>query len=155
MYFYIRETPKHLLHLQSARLFNLFPFSCPTPMLSGPCWVSSVGYHSLQCCQKNLCAFILPGCVLCCFPIIIVVPRVSKYISVHCSKAPLAAVRLLESECRHFSKFKFLGFLPSTADASLDPRRGSVHLVLGIFFPEVFSSRSAVFRLNRLTCGPM
>ena len=75
--------------------------------------------------------------------------------SVHCSIAPPAAVRLLESEGRHFSKFTVLGFLPSTADASVVPRHGSVHLGLGDFFFEVYSSRSAVLRLNRLTSGRM
>jgi len=75
--------------------------------------------------------------------------------SVHCSIAPPAAVRLLESEGRHFSEFTVLGFLPSTADASVVPRHGSVHLRLGDFFFEVYSSRSAVFRLNRLTSGRM
>ena len=74
--------------------------------------------------------------------------------SVHCSIAPPAAVRLLESEGRHFSEFTVLGFLPSTADASVVPRHGSVHLGLGDFF-EVYSSRSAVFHLNRLTSGQM
>ena len=54
--------------------------------------------------------------------------------SVHCSIAPPAAVRLLESEGRHFLKFTVLGFLPSTADASVVPRHGSVHLGLGDFF---------------------
>ena len=54
--------------------------------------------------------------------------------SIHCSIAPPAAVRLLESEGRHFSEFTVLGFLPSTADASVVPRLGSVHLGLGDFF---------------------
>ena len=51
--------------------------------------------------------------------------------SVHYSTAPPAAVRLLESEGRHFSKFTILGFLTSAADASVVPRYGSVHLGLG------------------------
>jgi len=54
--------------------------------------------------------------------------------SVHCSIAPPAVV--LESESRHFSEFTVLGFLPSTADASVVPRHGSVHLGLG----DIFSS---------------
>jgi len=54
--------------------------------------------------------------------------------SVHCSIAPPAAVWLLESEGRHFSEFTVFGFLPSTADASVVPRQGSVHLGLGDFF---------------------
>ena len=54
--------------------------------------------------------------------------------SVHCSIAPPAAVRLLESEGRHFSEFTVLGFLPSTAVASVVPRHGSLHLGLGDFF---------------------
>ena len=54
--------------------------------------------------------------------------------SVHCGIAPPATVRLLESEGRHFSKFTVLGFLPSTADATVVPRHGSVHLGLGDFF---------------------
>ena len=54
--------------------------------------------------------------------------------SVHYGIAPPAAVRLLESKGRHFSKFTVLGFLPSTADASVVPRQGSVHLALGDFF---------------------
>ena len=74
--------------------------------------------------------------------------------SVHCSIAPLAAVSLLESKGRHFSKFAVLGFLPSTADASVFPQHGSVQLGLGDFF-EVYSSRSAVFCLNRLTSDQM
>ena len=55
--------------------------------------------------------------------------------SVHCSIDPPAAVSLLESEGCHFSEFTFLGFLPSTANASVVPRHGSVHLGLGDFFP--------------------
>jgi len=54
--------------------------------------------------------------------------------SVHCIIAPPAAVRLLESEGRHFSKFTVHGFLPSTADVSVVPRHDSVHLRLGDFF---------------------
>ena len=54
--------------------------------------------------------------------------------SVHCIVAPPAAVRLLESEGRHFSEFTFLGFLPSITDASVVFRHGSVHLGLGDFF---------------------
>ena len=54
--------------------------------------------------------------------------------SVHGSIAPPAAVRLLESEGRQFSEFTVLGFLPSTVDASVVPRHGSVHLGLGGFF---------------------
>jgi len=75
--------------------------------------------------------------------------------SVHCGIASPAAVRLLESEGRHFSKFTVFGFLPSTADASVVPHHSSVHLGLGDFFFEVYSSRSAVFRLNRFTSGWM
>jgi hypothetical protein len=54
--------------------------------------------------------------------------------SVHCGIDPPAAVRLFESEGRHFSRFTVLGFLPSTADASVVPWHGSVHLGLGDFF---------------------
>ena len=54
--------------------------------------------------------------------------------SVHCSIAPPAAVWLLQSEGRHFSEFIVLGFLPSTAYASVVPRHGSVNLELGIYF---------------------
>jgi len=54
--------------------------------------------------------------------------------SVHCSIVPPAAVRLLKSEGRHFSEFTILGFLPSTAGASVDPQHGSVHLGLEDFF---------------------
>jgi len=54
--------------------------------------------------------------------------------SVHCNIAPPSAVRLLESKGRQFSEFTILGFLPSTADASVVPRHGSVHLGLGDFF---------------------
>ena len=53
---------------------------------------------------------------------------------VHCGIAPPAAVRLLESEGRHFSKFTVFGFIPSTAYASVVPRHGSVNLGLGEFF---------------------
>jgi len=65
--------------------------------------------------------------------------------SVHCGIAPLAAVRLLEMEGCHFSKFTVLGFLPSTADVFVVPWHGTVHLGLGNFFFEVESFRSAVF----------
>jgi len=71
--------------------------------------------------------------------------------SVHCSIAPPAAVCLLESDGRHFSEFTVLGFLPSTADASIVPRHDCVHLGIGDFFFEVYSSRSAVYLLNRVT----
>ena len=54
--------------------------------------------------------------------------------SVHCSIAPPAAVRLLESEGRHFSEFTVLGFLPSTADAFVVPRHDSVNLEEGDIF---------------------
>jgi hypothetical protein len=54
--------------------------------------------------------------------------------SVHCGMAPLAAVRLLETEGRHFSEFTVLGFLPSTADAPVVPQHNSVHLGLVEFF---------------------
>jgi hypothetical protein len=53
---------------------------------------------------------------------------------VYCGVAPPAAARLFESGGRHFSKFTVLGFLPSTADAFVIPRHGSVHLGLGDFF---------------------
>jgi len=59
--------------------------------------------------------------------------------SVHCSIAPPAAVRLLESESRHFSEFTVLGFLPSTADASVVPRHGRVHLGLGDYYYYYYS----------------
>ena len=54
--------------------------------------------------------------------------------SIHCSIALPAAVRLLESEGRHFSEFTVLGFLPSTAGASVVPQHGSAHLGLGDLF---------------------
>jgi len=54
--------------------------------------------------------------------------------SVHCGITLPAAVQLLETEGRHFLKFTVLGFLPSTADASVVPWHGSVHLGLGVFF---------------------
>jgi len=73
--------------------------------------------------------------------------------SLHCSIAPPASVRLLESEGRHFSKFTVVGFLPSTADASVVPRHGSLHLGLWDFFFVVYSSRSVVFCLNGLFSG--
>jgi hypothetical protein len=73
--------------------------------------------------------------------------------SVHCGIAPPAAVRLLKSEGHQFSEFTVLGFLPTTAGASVVPQHGSVHLGLGDFFFKVYSSRSAVFCLNRLTSG--
>ena len=72
--------------------------------------------------------------------------------SVHCGIAPPAAVRLLKSEGRHFSEFTVLGFLPSTAGASVVPQYGSVHLGPVDFFSR-YSSRSAV--LNSLTSGRM
>ena len=49
--------------------------------------------------------------------------------SVHCGIAPPAAVRLLKSEGRHFSEFTVLGFLPSTAGASVVPQHGSASVV--------------------------
>ena len=58
--------------------------------------------------------------------------------SAHCVIAPPAAVRLLESEDRHSSKFTVLGLLLSTADATVVPRHGSVHLGLGDFFSRFF-----------------
>ena len=54
--------------------------------------------------------------------------------SVRCGIAPPAAVRLLKSEGRQFSEFTVLGFLPSTAGATVVPQHGSVHLWLGDFF---------------------
>jgi hypothetical protein len=74
--------------------------------------------------------------------------------SVHCDIATSAAVRLLKSEVRHFLEFTVLGFLPSTAGASVVPQHGSVYLGLGDFF-EIYSCRSDVFLLNRLTSGRM
>jgi len=53
--------------------------------------------------------------------------------SVHCSIAPPAAVRLLESKGRHFSEFTVLGFLPSTTDASVVPWHGLLLLLLFIY----------------------
>jgi hypothetical protein len=47
--------------------------------------------------------------------------------SVHCGITLLATVRLLETKGHHFLKFTVLGFLPSTADASVVPLHGSVH----------------------------
>jgi len=49
--------------------------------------------------------------------------------SVHFSITLPAAVRLVETECRHFLMFTVLGFLPSTTDASVVPR----HHGLGFF----------------------
>ena len=54
--------------------------------------------------------------------------------SVHCSIAPPAAVRLLESEFLRFPEFSVLSFLSPTADASVFPRHCSVHLGLGDLF---------------------
>jgi hypothetical protein len=45
-----------------------------------------------------------------------------------------AAVRLLETEGRHFSKFTVICFLSSTKDASVVPWHSSVHLGLGDSF---------------------
>jgi len=67
--------------------------------------------------------------------------------SAHCCIAPPAAVRLLETEGCHFSRITVLGFLPSTANASVVPRHGSVQLGLGFFLVGggCYSSKSAVF----------
>jgi hypothetical protein len=54
--------------------------------------------------------------------------------AVLCNTALPAAVRLLETEGHHFSKFTVLGFLPSTANASVVPQHDSIHLGLGDFF---------------------
>ena len=53
--------------------------------------------------------------------------------SAHCRTAPPASVRMLETESRHFSRFTVLGVLRSTADVSVAPEHGSVHLGLGDF----------------------
>ena len=125
--------------LRRIRLFNVFPIACPTLMLGGlsdgPCRVSSVRLPFSSVPSEDLCSFLLPGCALqFCFLFIIAVPPVARDVSVHCSIAPPAAVRLLQSEGRHFSQFTVLGFLPSTAVASVVPRHGSVHLRLKDFF---------------------
>jgi len=54
--------------------------------------------------------------------------------SVHCRIVPPAAIRQLESEGRQFSEFTVLGFLPSSTDASVVRRHGSVNLGIGDFF---------------------
>jgi len=53
--------------------------------------------------------------------------------SVQCDIAPPVTVRVLETMGHHFSKFTVLGFLPSTANASVVPQHGSIHLGLGDF----------------------
>jgi len=141
--------------LHRIRLFKGFQLSCPTPMLcghwDGPCWVPSVWLPFSSVLPEDLRSFLLPGCVLqFCFLIIIAVSRVVGDVFCPLQCTPPAAVRLLESEGRHITKFTFLGLLPSTADVILVPRHGSVHLGIWDFF-EVYSSRSTVFRLNRLT----
>jgi len=76
--------------------------------------------------------------------------------SVHCNIAPPAAVRLLESEGCHFSKFTVLGFLPSKADASVIPRHVSVHLGQGdLFFQRLLHLIWRVPYKNRFTSGPI
>ena len=53
--------------------------------------------------------------------------------SVHCDITLPVTVRVLETVGRHFSKFTVLGFLPFTANASVVPQHGSVHLGLRDF----------------------
>ena len=143
--------------LHRIHLFNFFPFSCKTPMLGGiwdgPYWVSSVRLPLSSVLSEDLCSFLLPGCVLSCFLIVIAVPRVARDVFCPLRYRPACRIKA-ESEGRHFLKFTVLCFLPSTADASVVPRHASVRVGLGFFF-EAYSSRSAVFRLNRLTSGRM
>jgi hypothetical protein len=54
--------------------------------------------------------------------------------AVLCNIALPATVRLLETEDHHFSEFTVLGFLPSTANASIAPQHDSIHLGLGDLF---------------------
>ena len=111
-------------------------------------------YHSLQWYQRisALSFFLLLNCLIL---------RSSQsheqlgMCSVHYDISPSATIRYSETDGRHFSKFAVFGFLLCTADAYVVPRHGSVHLGLRDFFFEVYSSRSAVFRLNRLTSGRM
>jgi len=121
------------------RLFNFFPFSCPTLMLGGlwdgPCWVSSVWLPFSSVLSEDLCSYLLPGCVLhFCFLIIIAVPRVAR--DVFCPLQCSPACRSKAAWIRGSPLLEVLGFSPSTADASVVPRHGSVHLGLG----DIFSS---------------
>jgi hypothetical protein len=54
---------------------------------------------------------------------------------VYCGIVLPATGRLLETEGCRFSKFTILGFLPSTADASVVAWHGSVLLGLGVSPP--------------------
>ena len=68
--------------LHRIRMFNFFPFSCPTPTLGGlwdgPCWVSSVWLPLSSVLSEDLCSFLLPSCVLSCFLIVIAVSWVAR-----------------------------------------------------------------------------
>lgn len=58
--------------------------------------------------------------------------------SVHCGTAPPASVRMLETEGRHFLRFNVLGVLTSSADVSVVPEHGSVHLGIEDFLKLLF-----------------
>ena len=126
--------------LHRIRLFNYFPFFCPSPMLGGnwhgPCWFSLVRLPFSLVLSEDLCSFLLPGCVLSFFLIIIAVPRVRVARDFFCPLRYSPACRSKAAWIRGspLLKFTVLGFLPSTADASAVPRHGSVHLGLGDFF---------------------
>jgi len=121
------------------RLFNSFPFSCPTLMLGGlwggPCCVSSVWLPFSSVMSEDLCSFLLPGCVLqFCFLIIIAVPRVAIDVFCPLQYNPACRSKAAWIWGSPLPKFTILGFLSSTADASVVPWHGSVHLGLGNFF---------------------
>ena len=79
------------------------------------------------------------------FCFFIAVPRVAREDRVRCSKAPLATVRLCETEFVWCPEFTVHGFQPSTSDATGVLQHGCLRLRLRDFFFEVYSSRSAVF----------
>jgi hypothetical protein len=84
----------------------------------------------------------------------IVVPRVVRVCRVHCSRAPLAKIRLCEAGFAKYPEFTFHGS-PSTSDASGVSRHGCSHVRLRDFFFDVYCSRSAVFCLKRPTSDRM
>jgi hypothetical protein len=82
------------------------------------------------------------------------VPRVTRYCRAQCSRAPLATLRLCETaQSSTFMAFilppemflESFGTVVYTADSGIPP----------IPIPEVYFSRSAVFRLNSVTSGWM
>jgi hypothetical protein len=142
--------------LHRMHLLHSFPFSSLNPILGeiwdGPCWVSSLWVPFPSVLLEDLCYFLLPSFVLFSFLITIAVPPVARDIFCHCCIAPPAAVRLLETEGCYFSRITVLGFLPSTANASVVPRHSSVHLRIGDFFCLILEIRRVLLIKRATSC---